>query len=302
LYTGATIGVVAPAGPVQRKSVDTGIAFLREAGFNIVAGKYLYRREGYLAGSDEMRAEDLNRMLADPDVDAVFCARGGYGSGRILHYIEPELLTGNPKIIMGFSDITVLLLHVLRQANTVTYHGPVVSKLHRDTPPETVKCMLGVLKQEFPLNLMNMLSEGTTVNVFRHGTGSGPLMGGCLSLLQTLAGTELAMDMRGKILFWEEVGEKLYRIDRMLNHLSRAGCFEGLNGVIVGKLVACMFRLKGEQKRFLDLLETYFGGHSYPVIYDVPIGHTKLQLTLPEGGYCHMDTAAQRLILDRSPS
>jgi muramoyltetrapeptide carboxypeptidase len=265
-------------------------------------GKSLYRRQGYLAGSDKLRGEDLNMMIRDPDVEAIFFARGGYGSARILPYLDLNTLEQNPKILMGFSDLTILLLHVLQSGQLVTFHGPMVSKFGVDCPPETVDCMLRVLAGEFPLDLLTLLPEHAHVKIFRHGQSSGPLVGGCLSLLQTMTGTGLEMDMSGKILFWEEVGEKLYRIDRMLNHLSRTGCFNNLNGMIIGKLAQCVSNRKGEKKRYQDLLAHYFADYSYPILYDVPIGHTKYQLTLPQGGYCHIDTFGKRIIIDRYPA
>ena len=298
LLRGDSIGIVAPAGVVHKPSIEAGIKFLKEQGFRIKLGDHVYSREGYLAGSDEQRADDLNKMLADNEIKAVFCARGGYGSVRILPYMDLKSFSGNPKIIMGFSDITVLLLHVLNKTQTVTFHGPVVSKLNADSPPETVECMLEVLRGDIDVDLARFLPEDQPVRVLRHGNATGCLMGGCLSMLQTVVGTDLQINLKNKILFWEEVGEQVYRIDRMIDHLSRAGFFDNLKGMIIGKLTGCFKNQKTDEERFLGIISKYFGSYDYPIIYNLPIGHSKLQLTLPEGGTCYLNTRKSEVIIN----
>ncbi|OGL43319.1 MAG: hypothetical protein A2161_01625 [Candidatus Schekmanbacteria bacterium RBG_13_48_7] len=238
-------------------------------------------------------------MMADPEVNAIFCARGGYGSARILPYIDLNLFSRNPKIILGFSDITILLLCILKSANIVTFHGPMVSKLGSNCHAQNIKCLIKILSNTKTVNLSDYIPADYSIDVFRHGQGSGFLVGGCLSLLQTCLGTDLNIDLKGKILFWEEVGEKVYRLDRMIEHLYRAGCFKELSGMIIGKLSLCFSDRKNDKQRFFQLLSKYFGEYKYPILYNVPIGHTILQMTLPEGSYCQIDTTGPNIIIKK---
>ena len=215
LGPGSVIGIAAPAGPVDPERLRQGVAVLNALGFDVVVPEALSAAQGFLAGSDAHRAHALNHLFADPGIHAVMCARGGYGSLRILPLLRYELLAASPKVIIGFSDITALLTAVSLRSRLVVFHGPVVTTL-ADASPKTVAGMLDAIASDRPLVLR---PEGAVP--LRPGRTSGPVCGGNLTTLCHLIGTPFAPRFRHRIVFLEDRGEAPYRIDRMLVHLKR---------------------------------------------------------------------------------
>ena len=236
LRKGDTIGVVCPAGHMPKSRMRTCFKVLRdEWGFRVIEGKTLGTGDGYFSGTDEERAADLQHMLDDDAVDAILCARGGYGVGRIIDQLDLTSFRKRPKWLIGFSDITVLHAHLLSKCGVATIHGPMASAFAaggwRKPSVQSLHRALRGLKTDLrvdahPLN--------------RPGTASGVLFGGNLSLLAHLVGTPSEVDLKGKILFIEDVGELLYNIDRMMYQLHRSGRLAGLAGLIVGGFTECI--------------------------------------------------------------
>jgi len=291
LRPGDRIGVVAPAGPARRAALLRGIAWLERRRFVVTCGEHLMDRRGYLAGEDGDRARDLNRALADPDLKAVWFARGGYGSQRILAEVDFSPLRSHPKALIGYSDITVLQAAAWKTERLATLHGPMVSEL-ADAAAYDATALKKALSGA-PLRFA--LPRGS---VLRAGRGEGPIIGGCLSLLVGLLGTPFDLETRGAILFWEEVHEEPYRIDRMLAQLRLAGRLQGLRGMVIGRLVGCRARRRENDLSLAEILGAHLEGTDYPVVVDFPAGHARRKVTLPLGRTARLDTEARRLTID----
>jgi muramoyltetrapeptide carboxypeptidase len=262
-----------------------------------VLGAHVAARYGYLAGSDAERLADLNAALADPDIDAIWCMRGGYGLTRILDAVDTAALARRPKPVIGFSDITALLLGLWRATGVVTFHGPTARQM---LPAFTRRQFERVLATPAPPGRLERLRPPADVLVPRWprivaihgGQAEGPLVGGNLSLLQCLVGTRWCPDLDGALLFLEEVHEDLYRVDRMLSHLRLAGLLDRLAGVIIGQFTE-MKRSAGDGALgFQEVLEHYFGSLGVPVAYGFPIGHVDEQWTMPIGVRARLDADA----------
>ena len=288
LRTGDRIGVAAPAGPVRRPALEHGIAALERGGYAVTRGEHLTDRTGYLAGSDRHRAADLNRMLADPDLHAIWFARGGYGSHRIVAELDFAALRRAPKALVGYSDITVLHAAAWKAAGLVGFHGPLVAELG-DREAYDAPALWRALGGR---TLRFTLTRGSTL---RPGRGEGPIVGGCLSVLVALLGTPFELDTRGTILFWEEVNEEPFRIDRMLAQLRLAGSLKGLRGMVVGRLLNCRASRAANDLPLAEILQAHLAGTDYPVVVDFPAGHCDGKVTLPLGRTARLDATARRL-------
>ncbi len=288
LRKGDRIGVIAPGGPVRAAAIERGIEVLERRGFVVVRGAHLKDRSAYLAGEDDDRAADANRMLADPTLRALWCARGGYGSHRIVGDLDLGSLRRSPRALIGYSDITVLQAAAWKRIGLVTFQGPMVAELgdRRTYNAPALWRALGGGRLRFDLPRRSIL---------RAGRGSGPLVGGCLSILASLLGTPYQVDTKGAVLFWEEVNEQPFRIDRMLAQLRLAGCLKDLRGMVIGRLVGCRARRKENDVPLVEILRTHLGGTAYPVVVDFPAGHTADKVTLPLGRTAVLDTPGRRL-------
>ncbi|MDH3446488.1 MAG: LD-carboxypeptidase [Deltaproteobacteria bacterium] len=292
LRRGGRIGVVAPAGYVSSGDLAAGIEAIRNEGFEVEVGRGVNDRKGYLAGSHEIRARDLRAFFLRDDIDAIFCARGGFGSIQLLPSLDAEIHR-HPKIFCGYSDITILLNWFLQKFGLVTFHAPMVAMdLARGLSEQAKEHFWGILtgeKQNWRVNLAEAL---------RPGKCEAPMIGGCLSLLVTTLGTPFEIDTRGKILFVEDIGEKPYRIERMLMHLRLAGKLDGLAGVVFGDFPEC----GGEGPRDVkSVISEMFNDAPYPVVTGMAAGHGAENLALPLGVRMLLDADAVTLSLLESP-
>jgi muramoyltetrapeptide carboxypeptidase len=273
LQPGAVIGVAAVSGPVDAEKLDSGIASLRAKGYRIVEASNLRRRAGLFAGTDDERAEGYRSLLTDDRVGAVFFARGGYGSSRILKLLAPEEARAHPKIHLGASDLTALFAFLRRHAGLVTFYGPMVAVEMSDSTD---------------LDWESVLSGSTPVthafapeDVLAHGSAEGELVGGCLSLVASLAGTPEAIEARGAILFWEDTREEMYRLDRLLTQLERSGNLDGLRGMLIGSVVPRDSTDSPDQ--IGEYLRSRLKSSPFPVARHFPAGHLDRPRTLPLG-------------------
>ena len=272
LKPGDTVGIVAPAGPYDRETFERGIRVLARLGFKVFIPPALLDTNGYLAGSDRHRAQYINQLFADKDIDAVICARGGYGSIRILNLLDFRLIAANPKVFIGFSDITVLLTAFADRSGLSVFHGPVVTAL-ADSPPETPRSLMQAVSSDIAVDIRGF--EGVTIN---SGSGSGIVCGGNLATLCHLVGTPFAPQFADKILFLEDRGEPPYKIDRMLTQMKLAGCFEKLAGIALGSFEEC-----GSLDDIYNIVAEAFRDDSIPILAGLEVGHGKYNLTLPFG-------------------
>jgi muramoyltetrapeptide carboxypeptidase len=279
LTAGATIGIAAISGPVDESRLALGVDRLRRKGYRVLEAENLRRRRGFLAGTDQERAAGYRALLSDPDVDAIFFARGGYGSSRVLTLIDPEQARNRPKIHLGASDLTALFAFLRRRAGLATFYGPMVAV---------------EIAQEEDLDWDVVLGGSIAPphrfaadDVIAPGRGEGALVGGCLSLLASLSGTPEALDARGALLFWEDIGEEPYRLDRLLTQLERSGTLKDLRGMIIGSVHPG--RRDDSPEQLQEYLRERFGGSPFPVAMNFPAGHLPRPRTLPLGVSARLD-------------
>jgi muramoyltetrapeptide carboxypeptidase len=290
LRPGDTIAVIAPAGPVDPQEMLPGLEQLEAMGYRVLPAPHLYERKEYLAGEDQVRLEDLHAAFLNPEVRAVFCARGGYGTLRLLPRIRFSTLRRNPKILVGYSDITSLLLAVYKRTGLVTFHGPMIRECSTKGGVN-LDAMIRRVSSEGPLGLD---LEGA--EVLRKGKAEGRLIGGNLSLLSHLVGTRYLPDPKGAILFLEDLGEPLYRIDRMITHLKLCGFLKGLAGIVAGRFEDC-----GDPSPIEKLLLEAVSDLGIPVLGRAPFGHGEKNRALPIGIRAALDTGAMTLTWDEPP-
>lgn len=293
LQPGDTIGLVAPASPLKNELyLQRGIARLESWGFQVVLNRPLKSAEGYLSGSDEERVAELHAMFASPKVKAIICLRGGYGSLRLLPHLDYNLIRSHPKIFLGYSDITALHLALVQRAGLVTFHGPMIyPELGGDLTPYTEAALLNTLAGSLSFNTLYCLPDkGFTIVP---GQARGRLIGGNLSLLTSTLGTPFEIDTREAILFWEEVDEPLYRVDRMLTQLLLAGKLAAAAGMVIGECLGCG-NLEG-------LLRERLAPIGIPCLYGLPCGHGQNMVTLPLGVPVTLDAGAGYLRIEEPP-
>ena len=296
LQAGDTIGVVSPGSPMLRKQLEQGVEYLKSRGYQVVVGRHVFDTYGYLAGQDRDRADDLHYMFRDPKIKAVICSRGGYGSSRLLDKLDYELIRTHPKILVGYSDVTALQLAILKKANVLTFSGPMVAvEMGKRIDSFTEKHFWSMLSGEEACgNFVH--PKGTEFTVLQSGKVEGQLVGGCLSLICSLIGTDYLPDFDGRILILEEVGEEPYRIDRFLNQLKAVGILQQVSGIIFAQFLDCV--PKGETPSFTiaEIIEEYIRPLQIPVVSGFLYGHSERKFTVPIGGWVQLDTA-ERYVL-----
>jgi muramoyltetrapeptide carboxypeptidase len=292
LERGAKIGVVAPAGCVDDRALALGIEAIRKEGFVVEVSPNISDRKGYLAGDERIRARHLDEFFRRPDIAAIFCARGGFGSIQLLPHLHAESWS-KPKVFAGYSDITVLLNWVLQACGMVTFHAPMVAM-------DLAHGLSGRSKDQFWDTLSGKVQTWQVAlgEVIRPGKVEADMMGGCLSLLVTTLGTPYEIETAGKLLFLEDVGEKPYRIERMLTHLKMAAKLDKVAGVVFGDFTDCA----GDGPRDIrEVIGELFKRAPYPVVMGLPAGHGEENLTLPFGVKMLLDAHAGTLAMIESP-
>lgn len=300
LRPGDVVGVVAPAGPVDRDALERGLRMLEEWGLRPVPGDSLHASRGYLAGPDAVRAADVNRFLRDPGVKAVVAARGGYGTLRLLGSLDLAVLGRQPKILAGFSDLTALLVAAWEQVGLITFHGPMLEV--RDPsgamPAYNREGLRRALFGEaFPGEIpWPDAPDAPRAVTIRAGVARGRLVGGNLEVFTRLVGTPWHPRTAGAILVLEDLDEAPYRVDRMLVHLRLAGLLDGVAGVVFGDSPSCMTGPAGRPSlTLLEVLEDHLAPLGVPVLYGFPCGHSRYRATLPIGATAELDAGAGRL-------
>lgn len=271
LQAGDTVAIVATARKVSKAEMRPAISILESWGLKVQPGKNLYKDDRQFAGADEERAGDLQRALNNKNIRAVFFARGGYGSVRIIDAIDWKKFTKDPKWLIGFSDITVIHSHVQRHTGIETLHAPMCLNL----PKLSAQC-LQVLKDSLfgqRLRYSSSKQQPALEKLNRKGKASGQLTGGNLSILYSLLGSSSDVDTAGKILFLEDLDEYLYHIDRMLMNLKRNGKLSGLKGLIVGGMTEMKDNPIPFGRTAEEIIAEAVAGYDYPVVYGFPAGH-----------------------------
>lgn len=302
LKKGDTIGIISPSATLFE---EMPFQFAREAvqalGFKVKMGQHVGNRYGHLAGTDQERADDLNQMFADPNVQGIICLRGGSGAARILDLINYDQIRSHPKVFMGYSDITAIHMAIYSQTGLITFHGPMASSTWPSYNANQFRTLF--LERQLPV-WKNPQSKGddlvirsNRIRTIHGGEAAGELLGGNLSVLTGIAGSPYFPDFSGKVMFLEEVGEKLYRVDRMMSQLQLCGALENLAGFIFGHCTECN---PGEGYGGLtldEILDHYIRPLGIPAYSGAMIGHISRQFILPVGGRVRMNAAAGSISL-----
>ena len=280
------IGIISPASkPDDDSRIERGVKYFERLGYKVVVGKNVGKERSYLAGTDEERLEDLHSMFSNKEVKAIVCVRGGYGSGRLLDKIDYNLIKHNPKIFVGYSDITALQMAFLKRAGLITFAGPMVAvDFYKEEVVE--------FTEEFFWRIVTSSKKiGKVYNPMNEpfyslvkGKAEGRLIGGNLAVFNSLLGSQYLPSFKDKILFLEDIGEPPYRIDRMLNQLKLAKAFEQVEGVILGRFVDCTESdSKTKTLSLNEVIDDYLSEIKKPVLYNLKHGHIPENVTLPFG-------------------
>lgn len=271
LAPGSRVALVAPASPFDFDRFERACEMLRNEGYEPAPGKHIGKRDGYLAGSEAERAQDLLEAFSDPAISAVICIRGGYGSGRLIPFLPYSTLRKHPKIFLGHSDITFLHLAFQTRMQWVTFHGPNLNAFadNGETQAHALRALAGL--DAFSWELRDS-------RILKRGTASGMVTGGNLTCLAHLIGTPWFPDLQGAILMIEDCGEALYRIDRIITHLKLSGALRGLAGLVLGQFTDC-----GEQCKIWEMVLRQVEEFHFPVIADLPFGHGLENEVIPFG-------------------
>jgi muramoyltetrapeptide carboxypeptidase len=292
----STIGIISPAWIPVDERMQKGLQYLDQKGFAVKKGENVGTTHGYFAGTDKERLDDIHQMYKDPEVDLIICARGGWGGLRLVNGLDYKLIRDNPKILVGYSDITTLQLAIWTKTKVPSLSGPMVGvEMGKGILPFTEQHFWDQVQNTDPQYIFNYAKTDTIE--LNGGKAEGILLGGCLSLVCHLIGTSYSPDYRNSILYLEDVGEKPYKIDRYLAHLKQAGIFEQINGLILGEFIDCGPD-EGEISFNIDeILEDYFSDVSYPVIKNFPYGHGDKKFSMPIGVHAVLDTDQSELRL-----
>lgn len=294
------VGIVSASGPVDQQLLLDGLRNVHYLGFDSLTGEHVLRKKAYLAGNDSFRSSDLNKALANPDVHAIIFSRGGYGVMRILDEIDLDAIRTRPKIMVGMSDLTALSLSLFKRVGLVTFAGPMIAtrngvNMDKHSSDSLVRSLTTDLR-----GVELVLPGVGEIKALRQGKASGRLLGGCLSLVAALLGTDHFPDFTNKIMILEDVNEPLYRIDRKLMQLKMNGIFHKINGLVIGHFLGS----DSEDQRLdvENLIMDLTSDFSFPIMSGYPHGHTLPNLTLPIGLKVYMDTGKGSLLVSHDQS
>ena len=283
LLPGSRLGVCAPSARFDTEKLNSGIQIIEALGFKVKVPEEIFKKKRYLAGDDIVRANVVNDLFQDPAIDGIICARGGFGALRILDHLNWNIIKQNPKPFVGFSDNTAILLAIIDETGNSVIHGPnVVSFAH--AAKETIDAFYK------SLNGSPHIIDITNGRIIRPGMCKGILKGGNMATISHLLGTRFQSDFKDAVLFFEDIGEPAYKIDRMLTQMKMAGLFNGIRGVITGSFENC------DNYEYLEeILYEIFEGYNVPVLSGLDSVHGKVNLSLNMGARIKMDTKPARI-------
>jgi muramoyltetrapeptide carboxypeptidase len=299
LQPGDTVGLITPGSYLSDDGLKKAVDNMISLGLKVKMGKNIRAKRGFNAGTDQQRLDDLHLMFADDQVDAIWCARGGYGCTRLLPHIDYQLIQDHPKVLVGYSDITALLNAIYLKTGLVGFHGPVGASTFTPYTLTHLKALLFEGASQHTIKPAEEYVAHTDVNyhpkTIRAGKATGSLIGGNLSLLSAMAGTSFLPDLKGKIVFIEEIGEKPYRIDRMLTQLRQAWSLKEAAALAIGVMADCEADPDDHSLTLLETITDRTADLGIPVVYGLSFGHIDHQCTLPVGINATLDTVAHTL-------
>ena len=279
LYPRSTIGVISPSYWIDKHILEQASKIFTDRNYKLVFGKSIHSKNGPFAGNAKIRAEDIHTMFLDSRIDAIVCARGGYGANKVIPLLDYELIKNNPKIFMGYSDITAYLLSITQRTKLITFHGPMLTTYKNGFEEYSYNQMINILSGKKKIDLLS--SNKMKPHILKKGTAAGSLWGGNLTLVINRLGTNDQINTKNSILFLEDINEYYYSFERMLIHLQKAGVFDKITGLIVGELI----NMKDEDVPFGkstdEIVMDICGKKDFPIVTNFPCGHGTHQTTLP---------------------
>ena len=301
LKKGDTVGIITPSGPVENPArIESAIAFYEECGFKVKEGRHIRKRSGYLAGSAEERVEDIHAMFADEKVNGIFCLRGGYGTPRLANLLDMGLIRSNPKVFVGFSDVTILLLKLLQEGNMAAFHG-LMAATAASYSDFTKQSFLSAITETEPLGEIKN-PGGEELECLYPGKVTAPITGGSLTLLCLSMGTPYEIDTRDKILFIEETNEQPYRSDGRLCQLMNAGKLDSCAGFALGNFSNCEASPENANISLTtrEVIRDLLVSTKKPVLAGLKAGHCEPMITLPFGIPVTLDAGNRKLVFEES--
>ncbi len=286
---GSTIGIIAPASSAGEIKTRQAVEFAKALGYQIKEGKSIYASRGYLAGEDNLRAGDINEMFKSKDIDAIICIRGGYGTPRILDKIDYSVIRKNPKIFIGYSDITALHIAIHQKAGLLTFHGPMLASDFVDSAEsQSIQYLIKMLESKNEcIEIVNPM--GFPIKSLTKGKARGKLIGGNLAMICSTIGTPYEIDTKNCLLFLEDIGEEPYKIDRMLTQLRLAGKLRDANGIILCSFTDCHASNESSSLSLQQVIKDIIIKCCKPVLMGYMAGHCKPNITIPIGAEAVMN-------------
>ena len=279
LKPGSTIGIISPSYWIDENILKNTSRFFSDQNYKLIYGKSIYAKDGPFAGSPAIRADDIHSMFTDPSIDAILCARGGYGANKVIPLLDYELIKKHPKIFLGYSDITSYLISITQRSKLVTFHGPMLSSYKNGFVKYNFNQMINILSGDSDTQII--APKTMEPHILKAGNAIGPLWGGNLTLMINRLGTNDAFDTTNTILFLEDLNEYYYSFERMLIHLQKAGMLDNISGLIIGELI----NIKDEDISFSkstdEIVMDICGEMDFPIVTNFPCGHGTYQATLP---------------------
>jgi len=299
LKPGDTLGIVAPASPAADERREKAKQAVEELGFQVKLGRSCFFKWGYLAGPDEVRAADINSMFLDPQIKGLICLRGGYGGLRLLKLLDYGRIRANPKVFVGYSDITALHIAINQKSGMITFHGPMAASDMAEgfDPFSRASLLQAIMTAEAPGEIRNPGNEPFGCLV--PGICSGRIIGGNLSVLVSTLGTPYEIDTKDKILLLEDIDEKPYRIDRMMAQLALAGKLRDAGGLVLGSWRNCQAD-PNESQTLAEVFADILVAANRPTIYNAAIGHSSPMITIPLGSKCCLNAGEGKLTVIES--
>jgi muramoyltetrapeptide carboxypeptidase len=304
LPAGGTIGVAAASSPFENRSeIDRGIRWYEERGYRVKLANGVYARDDYVAGDARQRAEDLNALFADPEVDVIQLLRGGYGASQVVPFLDYDVIGANPKPFVGYSDVTALHVAIRQRTGLVTFYGPGLTSMGSAKRADWTKDnFLRAMTETGPLGTVPGRPDDPYIGAIGSGLATAPLVGGCLWLLRETLATPWEVDLDDSILFFEDVFCPPWQVDGMLTQLAAAGKLESVKGVVIGEMYKCDEWRQPEpwlrSRSMEDVFEHHLGPLGIPVLFNLPLGHGDHLWTMPLGLQATIDADPRRIVIE----
>ncbi|SFC54563.1 S66 peptidase family protein [Clostridium uliginosum] len=295
LKIGDKIALIGASSPTSNERIKASIEAMEKLGFKVVLGKSCTAQHGYLSGSDEIRAKDINKMFSNKSIDGIFAIRGGYGSARLLDMLDYKMIKKNPKVFAGYSDVTAIHNVLNQKCGFITFHSPMpATEIYSGLDEYTMEYFKRNIFNNKPLGVLNN-PKGVEMKTLVEGYAEGRLVGGNLSLICSSMGTKYEIDTKEKILFLEDIGEYPYKIDKMLLQLKQCNKFKDAEGIILGAWTNCIPEEGKESLSLIQIFQELLLAENKPIIYNVCCGHCLPTMTLPLGAKLKMDSTKKEI-------